>query len=277
MAYDTLILDSPANFAGTIADFAATDTIDLANVASAGASLAFTGGTLHVTGGGTAANLYFGKPYQAGDFTLSSDGGAGTLVTLTPGVIGAGANFRILDTTTNTPAPSDGQAYTGPVSYLQQQYAWAGSDKVNITAAIPNVFLKSGPGDDALAVNSGSNVVDGGSGSNFLVGASGADGGSDTFFVDGRGGQSTWDTLVNFHAGDQLTLWGFDGAAGTTSWVDNQGAAGYQGATLHADFGNGSGASALVTFAALTTTGAQFVTSTGTAGGLAYLAVTRTA
>ena len=55
---------------------------------------------------------------------------------------------------------------------------------------------------------SGSNVLEGGSSSNWLVGASGADGGNDTFFVDNRGGQCTWDTLLNFHTGDSLTLLG---------------------------------------------------------------------
>jgi hypothetical protein len=33
----------------------------------------------------------------------------------------------------------------------------------------------------------------------YRFGASGADGGTDTFFADGRAGQSTWDTLLNFH------------------------------------------------------------------------------
>ena len=69
------------------------------------------------------------------------------------------------------------------------------------------MFLKGNAGDDALQVTSGSNVVDGGAGSNFLVGATGADGGYDTFFVDAcNAGQATWDTLVNFHVGDAVTL-----------------------------------------------------------------------
>ena len=163
------------------------------------------------------------------------------------------------------------------MSYLQAQYIYDGSDDVVIGAKVANVFIRGSTGMDALAAKAGSNVLDGGAGSNWLVGADGLDGGTDTFFVDGRGGQSTWDTLLNFHTGDMLTLWGFDAAAGSMSWSDNQGVAGYQGATLHADFGSGSGVSALVTFADLATSGAQFATSTGTSGGLSYLAVTRTA
>jgi len=171
-----------------------------------------------------------------------------------------------------------GSAYSGPVNYLQTQYIYGGSAGVNITAESGNVFLKGGAGNDALLASSGSNVLDGGAGSNFLVGASGGDGGTDTFFVDGRsGGQSTWDTLVNFHVGDTLLLLGYDSATGKTSFADNQGAAGYQGATLNANFGGSTGSSALVTFAGLTTGATHLATSTGTSGGVSYLAVTRTA
>ncbi len=38
----------------------------------------------------------------------------------------------------------------------------------------------------------------------------------------------TWDTLLNFHAGDMLTLWGYNAASGNVSWSDAMGAAGYQ-------------------------------------------------
>ncbi len=185
--------------------------------------------------------------------------------------------FGVTDVTSSTSGSLVGSDYTGPVSYLQAQYVYSGSDNVVIGARVADVFLKGGTGDDALAAKAGSNVLDGGAGSSWLVGASGADGGTDTFFVDGRGGQSTWNTLLNFHTGDMVTLWGFDAATGGMSWLDNQGAASYQGTTLHADFGAGSGTSALVTFAGLTTSNAQFATSTGTSGGLSYLAVTRTA
>ena len=170
-----------------------------------------------------------------------------------------------------------GTDYTGPVSYLQKQYAYTGSDNVVIGARVANVFIYSGVGDDALAAYAGSNVPDGGSGSNWLVGASGADGGKDTFFLEARGGQATWDTLLNFHTGDMLTLWGFKRTSGSTNWLNDLGASGYHGATLEADFGDGSNTPALVTFEGLTTSNATFATSTGTTGGLDYLAITRTA
>ena len=185
--------------------------------------------------------------------------------------------FDIANLTAATSGSFYGSDYTGPVSYLHAEYGYAGSDNVVLGAKVANVFMQSGAGEDALQVKAGSNVLDGGTGSNWLVGASGADGGTDTFFVDGRGGQNTWDTLLNFHPGDILTLWGYNVASGSTSWSDDMGAAGYHGATLHAKFGGGSASSALVTFEGLTTSGAHLVTSTGTSGGVSYLAVTRTA
>jgi hypothetical protein len=180
----------------------------------------------------------------------------------------------------NNPVPSgtfQGSDYTGPVSYLQAQFGYTGSDSVVIGATVPNAFIYSGSGNDALSVVGGSNVLDGGSGSNWLVGATGADGGFDTFFVDGGIGQNTWDTLLNFHVGDMLTLFGYNAATGTLNWVNNDGAANYQGATLQANFGDAAGSSGLVTFAGLSASSATFVTSTGTTGGVGYLAVTRTA
>jgi hypothetical protein len=131
--------------------------------------------------------------------------------------------------------------------------------------------------EEALAVKAGSNVLEGGTGSNWLVGATGADGGIDTFFVDNRGGQATWDSLLNFHIGDSLTLWGFNAASGSTKWTDDQGAAGYDGETLQVSLGNSTAATALVTFAGLSSNSAQFTTGTGTANGIDYLSVTRIA
>jgi hypothetical protein len=186
-------------------------------------------------------------------------------------------NFSLTNVSAATAGLVFGTDYTGPVSYLQKQYAYTGPNNVVIGARVANVFIYSGSGDDALAASAGSNVLDGGSGSNWLVGASGADGGTDTFFLDAQGGQATWDTLLNFHAGDMLTLWGFDAASGSINWLNDLGASGYRGATLQANLGNGSTAPALVTFDGLTTSNATFTTSTGTSGGVAYLAIIRTA
>jgi len=59
-------------------------------------------------------------------------------------------------------------------------------DNINITATKPNNFIHAGFGDDAIDVsqfaltNGGTNVLDGGGGSNFLVGGLSS---VDTFFV----------------------------------------------------------------------------------------------
>ncbi len=185
----------------------------------------------------------------------------------------AAPSFYLTDTVTNLASRPDGIAYTGPVSYLQREYDYTGTNGVAIAAADPNVFIHGGAGDDAISVMSGQNVLDGGTGSNFLSGGTG----TDTFFVDGRGGQVTWGTLVNFHAGDMATLWGFDPAIATRTWSANEGAAGYTGATLHADLNGHGGTTASITFAGLSTADvAKFSITTGTVGGSAYLLITST-
>lgn len=183
----------------------------------------------------------------------------------------AGADIGITDTTAGVSLSLPASAYAGPVAGLQQQYAYSGSDSVDIGGGVPGLFLKGGGGNDALAASSGRNVLDGGLGSNFLVGGTGA-GSADTFFVDGRGTGDVWSTIVNFHAGDTATLWGFDPGVTKLAWTDGQGAPGYTGATLHADLRGDGSSTAALTFAGLTSTQAQaMVVGAGTAGGIPYL------
>lgn len=183
----------------------------------------------------------------------------------------------VTDTTKGLNSTATPQAYSGPVSYLQWQYLWAGNDSVNVTSFTPNIFLRGGPGDDALSVDNGAfggnNVLDGGTGSNFLVGQTDQPGaGPDTFFTDARGSAVVWNTLVNFHTGDSATLWGFDPSVSTWHWDGISGAAGYTGATLRADVHGTGTTDASITFAGLSMAQAQGLQiSTGTAGGLPYL------
>ncbi len=133
------------------------------------------------------------------------------------------------DTTTGRPVVVQGQPYTGPVSGLQQQYINITPESVNIAATTPNWFIHSGGGEDAIAVSSGTNVLDGGLGSSFLTGGSG----TDTFFVDERGATATtWSTVVNFHAADAVTLWGMTQSNVPLGWSDGAGAVGSTGLTL---------------------------------------------
>ena len=156
------------------------------------------------------------------------------------------------DTTTGGSGTAAPDIYAGPVAGLQRQYIWASPDGVAISSTAPDVFLHGGAGADALAVSAGSNVLDGGAGSNFLVGAGGLDGGHDTFFLDARGGGVTWSTLVNFHAGDTATVFGFHAGVSTLPWTASDGVAGYSGLTLHSETaGAGTGIDASLTFAGM--------------------------
>jgi large repetitive protein len=141
------------------------------------------------------------------------------------------ASIAAFDTTTNQPVGVVGQAYTGPVADLQSEYINITPNNLNVSTATPNWFIHSGSGDDAIAVNSGTNVLDGGIGSNFLTGGSG----TDTFFVDNRNATAdTWSTVVNFQVGDAVTIWGVTPSDFSFDFQDNQGATGFTGLTLHA-------------------------------------------
>ncbi len=183
-------------------------------------------------------------------------------------------DFAMTDTTTGVANHPDGTAYSGPVGYLQQQIILTGTDSVAVAANAPNVFIHTGSGDDAISVSSGRNVLDGGEGSNFLTGGTG----DDTFYVDGRGGQVSWGTLVNFHPGDTATLWGFTAGISSLTLAEGDGAAGYTGPTIHADLTGGGGVTTSITFAGLTAADtARFAVTTGSVGGNPYLAITNPA
>jgi Ca2+-binding RTX toxin-like protein len=107
----------------------------------------------------------------------------------------SGSGFAATDMITGAPVSDSPQAYSGPVPGLQSEYISVTADKLNIRVSTPNWFIHSGSGDDAIAVNSGTNVLDGGTGSNFLTGG----GGTDTFFVDDCGPTADiWKTVVGF-------------------------------------------------------------------------------
>ncbi|HEY0202625.1 MAG TPA: peptidylprolyl isomerase [Acetobacteraceae bacterium] len=209
---------------------------------------------------------------------------AANLVTINAVTVSATApapanSFLYTDTATHTSAMTRGDAYSGSVAGLTQQYLWPSPDGVAIAATVGNVFLHGGAGDDALQASSGTNVLDGATGSNFLVGATGADGGADTFFVDERGAGVTWSTVVNFHHGDAVTIFGYQDGVSTRPWTASDGAAGYQGATIHAELGGaGTGVNGSVTFAGISQADAlaRFTVTTGITGESSYLNIAYT-
>ena len=276
----SLELNEVANFQGRIAGFAAPDTISLITqpfTSYAYASTSAASGVLTLSNGGTAlASIAFDGTYQQSDFTLTTTTtGNVSTTSITTTVAPPAQDIELLDSVLGLSSLDAASAYSGPVTGLQRQYIWAGNDSAGIAALSKNVFLKGGAGNDALQVTGGSNVLDGGGGSNFLAGATGADGGKDTFFVDGRDGK-TWSSIVNFHPGDAMTLFGFQAGQSAFSWTALDGAAGFQGATIHAELGGaGTGTDASVTFAGISIADAQskFTVSTGTTGGAGYLYV----
>jgi hypothetical protein len=228
---DVLVLNAPGAFAGKI-QAGIGDKIVLQGVTAT--SAIDTNGTLVVSNGSvTVASLGLTGSYTTDHFEAS--GSTISLVTGAPAIIPTptGSHFAVADTTTNTVTTSDGDAYTGPVAGLQWQFITTTTDSLAITATAPNSFIHTGSGEDAIDVShvGGTNVLDGSTGSNFLVGGTG----SDTFFVDDRGPSSDiWSTVSNFHSGDAATIWGVTQGGFNLSWVDEQGATGFTGLTLHA-------------------------------------------
>ena len=188
----------------------------------------------------------------------------------------ADPRFSVVNSTTADSVLLHGSDYAGPVNFLQAAYGFSGTDSSVTSALVGNVFINAGAGENAAAAKDGTNVLAGSAGSSWLVGASGSDGGVDTFFLNPQGNQATWDTLMNFHVGDMLTLWDFSPTAGSMHSVGLQGAGGAKGETLSLDFGQGSGPDSLVTFAGLSSD-AQFASASGTTGGHDFTMLTRTA
>lgn len=141
---------------------------------------------------------------------------------------GTGAAFTVTNQTTGQQVFITGEKYSGPVQGLDQQLMLMTPDNLNITATAPNVFIHAGGGTNAINVSlaNGNNVIDASNGSSFLTGGTG----KDTFFLDDRNLTSdTYSTVVNFHSGDNITVFGVNPADFRLTTLDNQGAASAKG------------------------------------------------
>jgi len=233
----------------------------------------------------TVRSIVF-TPLTAGkaQFAVTLSDGAGglvqdstTTVMVAPSVNTGGVQHFARSPTANyltningTQALLRGETYQGPVPYLQQQFIYDAPTPVVIEAQAPNSFVKTFAGNSAIRVTAGQNVVDPGPGSNFIEGGPG----NDTFYLNGSTGQVAWDTIVNFHVGDAVTLFGFSPGVSTYTWTDNDGAAGYTGRTIHAVLSGSGPVTASLTFAGKTAADtAHFAVTTGHVGNLDYLAV----
>lgn len=155
--------------------------------------------------------------------------------------------YQVTNTSTGVADWENGSAYSGPVLKIQNQFITVTTDSINVTATKLNNFIHTGSGNDAIDVSffgetgGGTNVLDGGTGSNFLVGNFNS---ADSFYVDDRAAASNiWSTVVNFHAGDAATIWGITPNDFNLTWLDSQGAVGYTGLTLNAIHANRPNAS----------------------------------
>ncbi len=179
-----------------------------------------------------------------------------------PGSSGS-ANFTITDQTTGQQIFISGDSYSGPVKGLSQQLNLVTPNNLNITATMPNVFIRTGSGDDAIDVSkvNGNNVLDGASGSSFLTGGTGAD----TFFLDDRSlASDAYSTVVNFHAGDNITIFGVDATNFHLTTQDNQGAAGAKGlAYTFTSAGKPNATVAIAGFSSADLTNGRLTTSYG--------------
>lgn len=173
-----------------------------------------------------------GSPYQIGDIPLSGTYAAadfsinhGAVVYVNPLSIGIDVYNETLGQTIQALM----QTYTGPVSGLDDQYVNLTADNLNITATTPNVFIHTGSGMDGITVTSGNNILDGSDGSDFMIGGSG----NDTFYLDDRNAVTPiFSTIVNFHSGDDVTVWGVDSTNFKLIVLDGQGAPGATGVDL---------------------------------------------
>jgi len=150
-------------------------------------------------------------------------------VALPPPPPGSG-KFLVVDQITGQQSYANGDSYSGPVSGLDQQIVLVTPDNLNVTATIPNVFIHTGAGTDAIDVSrvNGNNILDGSTGSNFLTGGTGRD----TFYLDDRNPTSdVYSTVVNFHAGDNVSVFGVNQTDFKVAIQDNQGAANAKGLT----------------------------------------------
>jgi hypothetical protein len=189
------------------------------------------------------------------------------------------ANFSLYDVSTGQSGTAAGAAYSGPVAGLSDEYITVTPDKLNITANVSSVFisLDGCTGEDAIQASAGgNNVLNGSDGSSFLVGGSG----DDTFFLDDRHStQAIWSTVVGFHSGDAVTIWGVTPSDFAITTASGIGASGYTGLTW--DFAASGTPDAKLTLAGISSAGnlqISFGTSPNTPGlsGSSYMQITET-
>jgi serralysin len=179
-------------------------------------------------------HLEFGNGTRIDIATLSAQQATGPIMAVSRG----GDDFSDL-----------AERYSGPVKYLNNQFLGSDSREA-VGGTSQNDFINLLGGDDACNSGDGDDVLDGGAGSNFLSGGSG----HDVFFLDGRGGQTTWATITDWQSGEELSIWGWRPGVSTVTWSAHEGTAGYEGVTMHADLNGDGSVDTSVTWTSMTQT-----------------------
>jgi autotransporter passenger strand-loop-strand repeat protein len=111
-----LILEAGAAFDATISGFTAGDTLNLAAISFAGATVGYSNGTLTVSDGTHSVALTLAGSYAAAGFGDASNGAGGTLVTYTPPSGQAGTDSAFSQLVQAMALPSSAGAIANPTS-----------------------------------------------------------------------------------------------------------------------------------------------------------------
>ncbi|HQT76295.1 MAG TPA: hypothetical protein PLD10_04515 [Rhodopila sp.] len=197
---DTLVIDTPVSFAGTI-DAKVGDKILLGGVGASSATL--SGDTLNLqnAAGQTVYALHMGGNYTGDSFALTPLGGGTSSEIQVKGPLASLAG--------GTSATSDTAAIT-PASLTAASTSSVFTNTASVTPA--------GPGSDTQ--------LDANTTSSFVIAASG----DQTFVMDVRNPTvSTFSTIANFHSGDTVKILGLSLSDFTVNLYNDVGAPGYTG------------------------------------------------
>lgn len=145
--------------------------------------------------------------------------------------IDSNPQIAYVDNTIGASGTADSSVYSGPISGTQDKYIYTGADNVSLTAtAGENWEFGGGSGLTELTAVSGDNIFVASTGSSYMVGGSG----QDMFEIPDANetGIGTWDSIENFHVGDQISLAGLGGPGWIYSWYAGLSVGGNSGLTL---------------------------------------------
>lgn len=180
------------------------------------------------------------------------------------------AGSILTSTATGSSTVSLLESYSGPADNLQGQFIYDGRAPLAMVAQSPGLMLVSKADAAAVQLSSGNNILNMQRGSNFLVSGTG----TDTFLLDARQPEETWNTIVNFHPGDNVTVWGFRAGVSRLWWDVDAGAPSYTGATLRMDLDNDGRLDSSVTFAGKSMAeSGHYLVTLGNAAGSDYLTI----